>query len=100
MLDELSNVVLTTDIEAHGLRAGDIGTIVLVHAGGAAYEVEFVTLAGDTLAVLTLPAERVRPVDAGEIAHVRSVRGQACCSVARGAGSLGDRGVGAPSRRQ
>ncbi|MEA3276155.1 MAG: DUF4926 domain-containing protein [Pseudomonadota bacterium] len=73
MIEELSNVVLTKDIEANGLRMGDVGTVVMVHANGAAYEVEFMTLRGDTLAVLTLSADHVRPVDSREIAHVRKV---------------------------
>lgn len=73
MIEEHSNVVLTKDIEASGLRGGDIGTVVMVHADGAAYEVEFMTLSGDTLAVLTLAADHVRPVDAREIAHARKV---------------------------
>lgn len=33
----------------------------MIHDGGKAYEVEFVTLAGDTLGVLTLTANEVRP---------------------------------------
>jgi hypothetical protein len=45
----------------------------MVHAKGAAYEVEFMTLGGQTLAVLTLSSEQIRPVDPGEIAHVRQV---------------------------
>ena len=73
MIEEISTVVLTRDIESLGLRIGDLGTVVMVHANGAAFEVEFVTLGGSTLAVLTLAADHVRPVDAGEIAHVRKV---------------------------
>ncbi len=73
MMDELDSVVLTTDLPEHGLRAGDIGTVVLVHRGAAGYEVEFTTLGGETLAVVTLPAAQVRPVARREIAHVRVV---------------------------
>ena len=50
-------VVLTRDVLDRGLRAGDIGTIVLVYREGAGYEVEFSTLAGRTLAVVTMRAE-------------------------------------------
>jgi hypothetical protein len=71
MIEEHCNVVLTQDIGAAGLRAGDIGTIVMVHAKGAAYEVELMTLGGQTLAVLTLSAEQIRPAGPGEIAHAR-----------------------------
>lgn len=50
-----------------------MGTVVLVHAGAAAYEVEFVTLGGKTLAVLTLPADAVRAATGREIPHARAV---------------------------
>jgi Domain of unknown function (DUF4926) len=70
---EMDLAVLTKDVSDRGLRAGDIGTIVLVHGGGAGYEVEFSTLAGRTLAVVTMRAGDVRPVGESEIAHVRQV---------------------------
>lgn len=73
MIKELDNVVLTSDIPEHGLARGDIGTVVMVHAKGAGYEVEFVTLDGETLAVATLLASQVRPIDHKEIAHARRV---------------------------
>ena len=52
MIQELDTVVLTHDIEEQGLRAGDIGAVVLSHSGGEAFEVEFVTGEGKTVAVL------------------------------------------------
>ncbi len=54
MIRELDRVVLATPVKAHGLEAGDIGTVVLVHAGGKGYEVEFVALDGETITVTTL----------------------------------------------
>ena len=66
-------VVLMADIPAEGLKQGDVGTVVLVHKAGAGFEVEFATLAGATLAVVTVPANSVRPVGDNEIAHVRRV---------------------------
>ncbi len=72
-MKELELVVLTQDQPNEGLRAGDIGTVVLVHQGGAGYEVEFSTLGGRTLAVVTLTADDVRPVGDREIAHARHV---------------------------
>ena len=71
MMKELDMVMLTEDMPEHGLRRGDVGTVVLVHAGGAAYEVEFATFAGDTVAVASLPASRVRLVGEREIPHAR-----------------------------
>lgn len=73
MIEELENVVLTVDLPAHKLERGDLGTIVMVHGGGAGYEVEFVTLDGRTVAVTSLLATQVRAVSRGEIAHARLV---------------------------
>jgi hypothetical protein len=73
MIDELSTVVLMTDLPRHGLRSGDLGTVVLVHQDGKGYTVEFATLGGDTIAVVTLSAEEIRPTRANDIAHVREV---------------------------
>lgn len=73
MMNELDAVVLMTDLPEHDLAAGDIGTVVMVHEAGRGYEVEFVTLAGETLAVITLKASEVRPIARREIAHVRKI---------------------------
>jgi tripartite-type tricarboxylate transporter receptor subunit TctC len=72
MLKELDSVVLTADLPEQGLSAGDIGTVVMVH-DDAGYEVEFVTLDGETLAMLSLRAGQVRAIEPREIAHVRAV---------------------------
>lgn len=72
-MKELDTVVLADDLPEQGLRAGDLGTIVMVHQGGAGYEVEFVTLDGETVAVVTVAESQVRPVDAHEIAHARAL---------------------------
>jgi hypothetical protein len=73
MIEELDDVVLSCDLPEHGLSAGDIGTAVLVHRGAVGYEVEFTSLDGDTIAVVTLMANQVRPAQTGEIAHVRAL---------------------------
>jgi hypothetical protein len=52
MINELKTVILTTDLPDHGLKAGDLGTMVLVHTHGG-YEVEFMTLDGETVAVVS-----------------------------------------------
>ena len=71
MLEELDRAVLLVDLPLQGLTAGDIGTVVMVHAGGQGYTVEFLTLGGETIAVETLSATHVRPIHPDEIAHVR-----------------------------
>jgi len=68
---ELDRVVLTEHLPELGLEAGDIGTVVLVHEAGKGFEVEFVTLDGETYAVTTLTSDEVRPIDRNEIAHAR-----------------------------
>jgi hypothetical protein len=73
MIKELDPVVLTQSLPEEGLQAGDVGWVVMIHAGGAGYEIEFVTLTGETISVVTVPAEAVRPVRAKEIAHARMV---------------------------
>ncbi len=73
MIHELDTIVLTKDLPEHGLEAGDVGTVVLVHKDRAGFEVEFATLTGETVAVITLRAESVRPIEKREIAHVRRV---------------------------
>lgn len=73
MIEELASIVLTTDLPERGLRAGDLGTVVMVHLGGQGYTVEFMTLGGDTVAVVTLSADQVRPIRPNEIARVREL---------------------------
>ncbi len=73
MIKDLDTVALNRDFPEHNLAHGDLGTVVHVYEGGKAFEVEFVTLAGETVAVLTLDAEHVRPIRAGEIANARQV---------------------------
>jgi hypothetical protein len=66
-------VVLTRDLSDENLKAGDVGAVVHIHKGGEAYEVEFVTLAGRTIAVATVEASHLRPVGKRDIHHVREL---------------------------
>ena len=75
MIRELEGIILECDLPEHGLRRGDIGTVVLVHQGGKGYEVEFTTLDGETVAVVTLLSTQVRPAHEREIAHARGLAG-------------------------
>jgi hypothetical protein len=67
-------VVLTADLTDEGLKAGDVGTVVHIHNAGAAYEVEFMTLAGNTVAVATVDATKLRPVSERDLSHVRELQ--------------------------
>ena len=73
MIKELDPVVLAKALPEYGLQAGDVGWVVMVHSEGLGYEVEFVTLTGETISVVTMGAESVRPAQATEIAHARRV---------------------------
>ncbi|MGL4512023.1 MAG: DUF4926 domain-containing protein [Lacipirellulaceae bacterium] len=73
MIAEHEVVVLTCDLPAHALRAGDVGAVVYVHDQGAAYELEFVGGSGATVAVVTVEASLVRPIAATEILHARTI---------------------------
>lgn len=70
---EHDRVVLRADLAPEKLAAGDVGTVVHVHRGGKAYEVEFVALDGETVALVTLECAQVRPVERREITHARQV---------------------------
>lgn len=71
-LRELDLTALRQDLPAYGLIAGDVGTVVFVHADGAAYEVELMTADGRTLAVETLLADQVEAVAGDHILHARN----------------------------
>jgi hypothetical protein len=52
---------------------GDIGAVVHVYKDESAYEVEFVTGEGETVALLTLTSQDIRPMHEREILHVREL---------------------------
>ncbi len=72
-IKELDAVALTCDLPKNGLKRGDVGTAVLVHGDGVAFEVEFVDYDGHTVALLTLEQNQVRALHAGDIPHVREL---------------------------
>lgn len=74
-LKEHERFVLTEDLPEEGLRAGELGTIVMVHAAGEGdytgpdgYHGEFTYLSGGTRAIVGLRPDQVRPVEEGEVA--------------------------------
>ena len=72
MIHELDAVVLSHDIDEHGLKEGDVGVVVHCYEHGAAFEIEFVTSGDETIALLTLTQEDIHPMQRGrEILHVR-----------------------------
>ena len=74
MIKEHDVVVLTQDLPEDRLQAGDVGTVVHIHQGGAGYTVEFMTLSGRTIAVTTVMASQVRAVTPRDVVHVRELQ--------------------------
>lgn len=70
--DKLECLVLVEDIPEHGLRAGDVGTVVQVYLGGGV-EVEFVRGSGVTQALLTLNERVLRKIDSQDLLTTRRV---------------------------
>lgn len=76
--DMFGDVVLTRDVPEHGVRAGDIGTVVERHVVPGVneeegYSVEFFDMAGNTVAVATLPASALRQPTAADRPAVRQL---------------------------
>ena len=72
-IKELDAVALTCDVPDHRLARGDVGTAVLVLGDGAAFEVEFVSYDGHTVALLTLERHQIRPLQTNDIPHAREL---------------------------
>lgn len=68
---EHDRIVLTGPLPAVGLVAGDVGTVVHVYPGAAAFEVEFLLLDGSTAVVATVDAAALRLPLPKEITHAR-----------------------------
>lgn len=71
-LHPLDVVVLTHDLPAHGLRAGDLGAVVEVYSPDAV-GVEFVAASGRTQALVTLHPADLREVADNDLVSVRPV---------------------------
>ncbi len=69
----LETVVLDRDLAEHGLRKGDLGSVVEVYDPDG-LEVEFVTASGRTAALLRLNDGDVRPVSDDDLVSVRPSR--------------------------
>ena len=72
----LDVVVLNADLPNHGLRQGDLGTVVEVYEPSG-LEVEFVTASGRTTALVSLVGSDVRAVRDDDLVAVRPVTGAA-----------------------
>ncbi len=76
MIAEHACAVLLNDLPEHGLVAGDYGVVVSIHAkDGRAlgYTLEIFALNGETIDIVDVPAEAVRPARRDEVGHARAV---------------------------
>jgi hypothetical protein len=75
LLAEHEVIVLTQDLPDEGLRAGDVGVVLLAHPGlggvPSGYTVEVTTVTGETVAVVDVAADMVRPAAKQDIRHAR-----------------------------
>ncbi len=76
MIKEHERAVLAIDLPEYHLKAGDVGVVVHVYSTGKAYEVEFFTLDGQTLDVVTVETLQLRPVGKMEVMHARAMQAE------------------------
>lgn len=74
MIEELERVALIEDLPEHGLKAGDIGMVVHIYGGHTGYEVEFVTVNGALVALVSVYPSQVRQLEPDEIPSARKVK--------------------------
>lgn len=70
----MERVALTEDMSEHGLKAGDIGMILHIYGNHQGYEVEFVSLNGDLIALVSVYPNQIRQLESDEIASARRVK--------------------------
>ena len=76
MFKEHEQIVLTADVsgdEGEELKPGDVGSIVHVHPGAAAFVVEFMSLDGGTVALATVLPSQARRITAADLTHARTI---------------------------
>lgn len=62
MIQAFDRVMLNTDLPEFGLRQGDVGTVADIHGDQAGYEVEFISIEGEQIAVATLMPHQVSEI--------------------------------------
>jgi hypothetical protein len=77
MIKELDRVALVVDLPEHRLKAGDVGTVVDIAGAGEQYTLEFLTLDGDTFAVVPVHRTQVRSLKSKEVTLARAVEAAA-----------------------
>ena len=70
-----TRIALTTDLPQHGLRSGDVATIVEHHEGRPGqepgYTLEVFNAVGESIAVVTVRESQIELLKSNEMLHVR-----------------------------
>lgn len=76
-----TRMALSVDLPEHGLRRGDVATLVEHHPGRQGqedgYSLEVFNAIGDTVAVITVRQSQIEPLTANELLSVRPAHGTA-----------------------
>ncbi len=70
------DVIVTTDVPGHDIRAGDVGTVVehhVVEGKEDGYSVEFFDMTGKTVAVVAVAASQLRQPTSADRPSARSL---------------------------
>lgn len=77
MMTLYDRIALTTDINEHGLRRGDVATIVdrvpHPHGGETGLVLEVFNALGDSIRTVVVPESAVEPLQADEVLTIRPV---------------------------
>lgn len=74
MIKEFEQAVLTIDLPDDGLVAGDVGTVIDITTDDKSATLEFFNFAGETVKIVSVHMEDLRPVSANEVMHARPVK--------------------------
>jgi hypothetical protein len=76
-IKEHAYAVLTHDVPDEGLRRGDVGVVIDIHSDAAGkvvgYTLETFTIEGESVAVVSVPANAVRASTGADVTTARQV---------------------------
>ena len=74
MIQEFEQAVLSVDLPDDGLITGDVGTVVDITTNGKVATLEFFNFDGETIAVVLVSIDHIRPLSANEVMHACPVK--------------------------
>jgi len=73
MYSEHEIIILNENLPEYKIFKGDVGAIVAIYNNGEAFEVEFVTFSGVTVALVTLKNSQIRKINSNELMTTREL---------------------------